>query len=244
MERTTIQTNNRLSTVVEAKCKENALDMQHDYQICALFERTKQIYKCAENDNCAGIESEAELLYILSEFQNLGHKKGVIFTQKALSVIHEKFGDKATEIEGKIMHYESAHESINNATIQATQINWVQPSLLKRQAIIKNKLGNCLHQKGDHHNANILEADSSKIFGKVLIEYQDYAEGYVESVSASLSKIKWVLSKKLFDLNKAENYFSNPSYRNHLSDQSSLQAYRQRINELRNTINLLLAVAQ
>lgn len=244
MEHTKFQTNKRLSANINDKYKENSFDIQQDNHVCELFERTKQIYKCADNDNCNGIESEAELLYIQSEFQNCGHKKGVIFTQKALSIIHEKRGDKSPEIESKILYYESAHDFINNAVIQATQINWVQPSLLKHQAIIKNKLGDCLHLSGDHHNANILEADSSKIFGKVLIEYQDYAEGYVEAVSASLSKMKWVLRKKLFELKKAENYFSNPNSRKHLSDESSLHTYHQRINEMRNTINLLLSVAQ
>lgn len=216
---------------------------QHDH-ICRLFERAKEIYRCADNDGFNDIESVAELFCIQSEFQNCGHKKGVIFTQKALSIIHEKRGDKALEIGSKILHFESAHDCINHAVIQGTQINWLQPALLKRQAIIKNKLGDCLHQSGDHHNANILESDSSKIFGKILFENQDYAEGYIESVSATLTKMKWVLKKKLYELSKAENYFSNPSYRKHLPDEPGLQTYQVRINEMRSTINLLLSVAQ
>ena len=234
----------KLGVGIKDDRKKNSIATKQSNHFCQLFERTKQIYKRKDIEGFNYVEFVAELINIQSQFQDFGHKKGVIFTQKALSIIHEKQGDQAIEIGEKIFHFELAHDCINSAVIQATHINWVQPGLLKHQAIIKNKLGDCLHQFGDHHNANILESDSSKIFGKILFENQDYAEGYIEAVSASLSKIKWVLKKTLFELNKGENYFSNPSYRKHLPDEAGLQTYQVRINEMRKTINLLLSVAQ
>jgi hypothetical protein len=56
-----------------------------------------------------------------------------------------------------IQHYESAHDIINETILLAEQMNWIKPSFLKRQAVIKANLAEAMHRTGDHYNANILE---------------------------------------------------------------------------------------
>lgn len=219
-----------------------ASDNEQAEHITTLFERVKSIYRCAERNGCTDANSEKEVLGIQEEFQAAGHKQGMLFCKKALSIIYEKRGDLATVNTEKVQHYEQAHDCINEAVIQAAQLKWEQPSLLKRQGIIKHKLGDALHQSGDHYNANILESDAFKIFGKMLHTHPDYAEGLFAYTAASFGKLKWQLRKLMFDLGRTENLFKNPKHTKHQPDEYELSAYRQQMEQMRSTINMLLAV--
>lgn len=208
----------------------------------SLYNKVKSIYKCAERNGCTDENSEQAVLQIQQEFQESCNKQGVLFCEKALSIIYEKRGDLATVITDKVHHYEQAHDCINQAVIQATHLKWEQPSLLKRQGIIKHKLGDALHQSGDHYNANMLESDAFKIFGKMLHTHPDYAEGLLAYTAASFNKLKWHLRKLKFDLGRTENLFKSPKHTKHQPDDYELSAYRQQMEEMRSTINMLLAV--
>lgn len=217
-------------------------DNEQAEYITSLFNKVKSIYKCAERNGCTDEKSELEVLRIQQEFQESGNKQGMLFCKKALSIIYEKRGDLAMVKTDKVHHYEQAHDCINEAVIQATQLKWEQPSLLKRQGIIKHKLGDALHQSGDHYNANMLESDAFKIFGKMLHTHPDYAEGLLAYTAASFNKLKWHLRKLMFDLGRTENLFENPKHTKHQPDEYELSAYRQQMEDMRSTINMLLAV--
>lgn len=214
-------------------------DEEHLHYISSLYEKAKILYKNEDNNADKSIE---ELFEIQAEFLHYSDKKGVLFCHKALSIIYEKRGDAITDVNDRIAHYENAHDNINEAVVQAIQMKWEQPSLFKRQAIIKSKLGSMLHQAGDHYNANILESSGFKIFGKLLNENPDYAEAHLEIATASLNKIKWSLRKIVCELDKAENLFNKPKHTKHLPDVNELLICEQRINEMRSTISLLLAI--
>jgi hypothetical protein len=216
-------------------------DEQVNY-ISSLFEEVKRIYKHAEDNGYIDAASELELLRIKTEFLVCGVKKGVIFCLKGLSIIYEKRGDISPDINDKINHYEAASDSINEAVIQAALLDFSQPALYKRQATIKSKLADTLHKAGDHYNANILESTAFKIFGKILNENPDYGQGHLEAATASFSKIKWSLRKILCELGKSENLFNSPKHTKHLPDYTEIQRYKLRIEEMRSTINLLIAI--
>jgi hypothetical protein len=217
-------------------------DNKTSSNISLLFEEVKQIYKSAENNRGVNPISEKEVLRIQSEFRIIGDEKGVLFCCKALSIIDEKRGDAEIELTVKIKYYEAAHEHIVNAVILGENIKWKQPSILKRLAIIKTKLGDALHQLGDHFNANILESDSLKIFGRMLYEKPDYAEGHLEKITAYYSKLKWSLGKILHELSITENLFNKPIHTKHQPDTTELQCYKKRIETMRSTVNLILAI--
>jgi len=227
-------------TETKRKIEDNTIN--GDEHISTLFEKVKTIYKSAETDISTDLTFEPELCRIKKEFIVFGDKKGVLFCEKALSIIYEKRGDVASEFNDKINLYEAASDCINEAVIQAEQINWNQPSLFKHQAAIKSKLADALHMAGDHYNANVLEVDAFKIFGKMLIENPYYGQGHLEAATASFTKIKWSLRRILLELRKSESLFDNPKYSRHLPDVKELQRYKHRISEMRSTINLLITI--
>ncbi len=210
--------------------------------VSALYARAKAIYKNAEQRGKTDATAEDELFNTQKEFKTLGDKKGVLFCQKALSIVFEKRGDVATDIKEKINFFELAHDNINDAVMQAQKMGWEQPSLLKRQGIIKTKLGDALHRVHDHTNANILEADAFKIYGKMLSSNPAYGEGYLETASASFNKMKWSLNKILSQLNKAEALLNQPKYKKHLPDAEELNAHKNRIEKMRSNINSILTL--
>ncbi len=218
-----------------------AIDKRNVEYVSSLYAAAKSIYKNAEHTDNTGDVAEAELLRIQSEFHALGDKKGVLFCKKAMAIVYEKRGDTVTDAKQKIDYYEIAHDHINETLLQAQQLRWEQPSLLKRQGIIKSKLGDVLHQVDDHYNANILESDGFRIFGKMLKENPAYAEGHLEIATASFKKMKWSLRKILNELSKAEQLFAHPKHTRHRPDATELNEYRSRIEEMRNTANLILA---
>lgn len=210
--------------------------------VSALYTRAKVIYKNAEQGGNADETAEKELLTTQKEFKTLGDKKGILFCQKALSIVYEKRGDATTDIKEKINCFELAHDNINDAVMQAQKMGWEQPSLLKRQGIIKSKLGDALHTIHDHTNANILEADAFKIYGKMLNSNPAYGEGYLETAAASFNKMKWSLNKILSQLNKAEALLNQPKYKKHLPDAGELNNHKHRIEKMRSNINSMLTM--
>jgi hypothetical protein len=218
-----------------------ALDKANEEYISSLYAAAKSIYKNAEHTGNTDDAGEAELLRIQSKFHARGDKKGVLFCKKAMAIVYEKRGDTALDTQKKIDYYEIAHDKINETLIQAQQLRWEQPSLLKRQGIIKSKLGEALHHVDDHYNAHILESDGFRIFGKMLKENPGYAEGHLEKATASFNKVKWSLRKILNELSKAEQLFAHPKHTRHRPDDTELNEYKNRIEEMRNTANLILA---
>jgi len=212
--------------------------------IVAQFEKVKAIYKRAENIGDTNAESELELLGIQTLFKNLNNFKGEIICKKAFSIIYEKRAGNFNDTDKQIDCFEIALNYANEALIQAEKNNWHQPSLIKRQAIIKSKLGDILHSIGNHIDANFLESDALKALNKVVHEFPDYSEGYLEMASASFSKLKWSLRKILADLNKADQLFSHPIHTKHLPDAiTELPVLKNRIENMRQNINQILTIA-
>lgn len=234
------------NTIVSHSSKETIANVGNDIvdYVSSLYEEVKSIYKNLEFNRDSLPSCGQRVLEIYDEFERCNDKKGVIFCLKALAIISERKGDNATDLNGKVACYEQAHDTINDAVLQAIQIKWKQPALAKHQAIIKSKLGNTLHEGGDHYNANILEADAFKIFGKILSETPCYAEAHLEAATASFNKLKWSLRKMLYELNKAEDLFKNPKDVKHAPDAGKLQSYQEYINNMRNTVGLLLSFAK
>ena len=213
-------------------------------QFSLLYERLKVIYKSAMTAGIIDENSESEVLEIQEVFKNARQEQGILYCQKALSVIFEKRGDLATVTTEKLRFYESAHDFINQAAFMAAQIKWEQPSLLKHQGILKSKLGDVLHQSGDHTNANILESDAFKIFGKMLHNYPNYAEGLLAYSNASFNKMKWQMHKLLFDLGRTEILLKDQIHTRYQPNPEEMSVYESQIREMRQAISILIANAE
>lgn len=212
--------------------------------IIGLFERVKAIYKAADSNCKPDDSSERELRNIQNQFKTLNNFKGEIICKKAFSIIYEGRAEKLPEINEQVNCFETALTYANEALIQAEKNKWHQPSLIKRQAIIKSKLADVLHRIGNHADANFLESDALKALNKVVREYPDYSEGYLEMASASFSKLKWSLRKILVDLNKADKLFNNPVHTKHLPDTvTELPILKSRVESMRKSINQILTIA-
>lgn len=212
--------------------------------ISSLFEKVKILLNEAKSNNSSDEGLLDEIINIQNEFTKCNDFKGIIFCLKTLANIREIRAEKSPNIHEKIVCLESALCYINDAVIQATNNKWNQPSVFKRQAIIKSKLADALHKRGKHTDANILEGDALKSLNRILHNFPDYAEGYLEIATASFNKLQWSLQKILSDIDKAENLFISPKHTKHISNESELNRFKDRMNSMRTSINTILPAIQ
>ncbi len=205
--------------------------------VIELYKEAKRIYKNAEKCDCVDLLDEQRLQEILTKFAQINNKKGVAFVKKSIAIINEIKADNDNTLHERIVHYEIAHDSINE--IATLPITYVEPSIVKRRAVLKSKLGSCLHQTGQHQDANLLESDAAKLFQKIQFEFPDYPEARLENATASFRKIRWTLTRIQADLETCAKQFSKPTHTKHLPEEWELKEYFGRISNLKSTIQQL-----
>ena len=216
--------------------EETKLMSEKEAQIIALFNETRSSYSSGTIDQ----EAERRLNAIINAFDSFNSEKGregVIYASKGLAII---FHRRALTIEGvkeKIVSLEKAHDTINETVTKARKFNKLQPSLLKHQVAIKSDLAEILHTTGDHYNAKLIEKSAGMVAAEMRENFPDYAEGFVTVLSASYKKLKWMMSKMLWDLGRTESLLKKPVHTKHRVSPDEVHQYMQDIQKMRATIN-------
>jgi hypothetical protein len=212
-------------------------------EISHLYNQAKALYKSTGNKEQL-LEAARQIVVIEGQFHALQETPGRVFCKKGSGIIHFNIAQITLDIDDKISSLETANDFITEALILAEKNGISIPSLQKQQLIIKSALADALHVTGDHRNANQLETSAFKNISRVLNDYPDYPEIYLELASASYRKIKWSLSKILADLGHAEDLLQHPKHIKHTPDAMELAGYNSRISSLRISINNLLTNAR
>jgi hypothetical protein len=208
-----------------------------------IYDQAKALYKCNGNEEQLH-EAAQQLLVIEAFFHAGGEFRGTVFCKKGSAIIYRKIAFITTDLNKKIVLLETANDFITEALILAEKNKYNSPALQKQQLIIKSALADTLHATGDHRNANQLETTVFKTISRVLNDYPDYPEMYLELASASFQKIKWSLHKILADLGRAENLLQHPKHTKHTPNAQELAGYNSRISSLRTSINNLITNAR
>jgi hypothetical protein len=217
----------------------------HGDQECfpEMYAQAKALYKCGGNVEQL-LEAAQQMLVIEAFFHARRIFRGEVFCKKGSAIIYREIAFITPDLDKKIPLLETANDFITEALILAEKNSYSAPALQKQQLVIKSALGDALHTAGDHRNANQLETTVFKTISKVLNEYPDYPEMYLELASASYRKIKWSLHKILADLGRAEDLLEHPKHTKHTPDALELAGYNTRIAALRQSINNLLTNAR
>lgn len=181
-----------------------------------------------------------EIQKIQNDFQASGNDTGTAQVHKVWALYFVKKVSFTENLGEKILNLELAHDHINQAVLISG--NQLQSSLLKHQGTIKSLLAALLHQNGDHHNANLLQTDASRILGKLVYEHPDYPEARLEMLSAQVRKLPTTLHRILHELEKTEEFFDNPTYTKHLPDSFEQEEYRIQISGIREYISQLVSI--
>jgi len=230
---TTVIKKNKAKQNTFGKSKPTSGDVVQFNQLKAL---DKEIRRFGLSDQ----QTEEKLIAFAEYFRSSTYLPGEASAEKVLAIYCVKMFQQSKTLDEKIFHLELAHDHINKAVIISGK--HVQPSLLKHQGSIKSLLAECLHKKGDHYNANLLQTDASRILGKLVYEHPDYPEARMEMVAVQVMKLPATLQRILMELEKAEQLFANPTHTKHISDAFELEEYHSRIEEMRNAAKRLLSL--
>lgn len=220
-------------------------DQIEDVQAVDLYNKAKELYSIAEgfefnlphHDDLEGLVNEmqasvTEMQHILHQFSHKGDVGGEVFTMKGLAILHQVWSDLETDLPTKLGRLEEAHDWINEAIIQAEKIIWNQPSLPKRQGMIKVRLADVLHRMHNHRDGNVLMQDGLKVLRQVIQKHPGYISAHIALIEADDLSNFWKLNKMSYDLRRVEQVSEE-------SDQIESGDYL-RLNRIRHRIALQL----
>jgi hypothetical protein len=210
-----------------------------------LYNRAKALYNQAEvlEVNIATIDnleecvaematSVTEMHQILHEFSRIGDTGGEIFSMKGLAIIYQVWSDLVNDLPTKRVRLEDANDWINDAIIRAEKISWNQPSLPKRQGMIKVRLADVLHRINNHRDGNVLMQDGLKVLRQVIQRHPGYISAHIALIEADDLSNFWKLNKMSYDLRRVAQVSEE-------SNQLESGDYH-RLNRIRNRVTVQL----